>query len=81
MSERREVLAIFSVGAIVLLITTAVLCSIAKTPEPETNEKGEYKNYRKIVADGCEYLLFDEFKTFQCITHKGNCKFCLERKR
>lgn len=81
MSKRQEnVLVILALGAAVLLSVTAILC-INNRPDTETNEKGEYKDHRKIVADGCEYLIFDEFKTFRCVTHKGNCKFCLERKR
>lgn len=34
---------------------------------------------RTVEYDGCEYLLMAEGGQGQCLTHKGNCKYCLAR--
>lgn len=33
-------------------------------------------DYHTVVIDSCEYI-----KGFNTLTHKGNCKFCEERKK
>jgi hypothetical protein len=41
-------------------------------------------NFDTIVIDSCEYLRYDSgvFETrVYSITHKGNCKYCLERSK
>lgn len=36
-------------------------------------------NYRikVVVLDGCEYLMYDN----RMVVHKGNCKFCEQRRK
>ncbi len=40
--------------------------------------------YKVKVIDGCEYIEYDNGVLDQrvySLTHKGNCKFCIERKK
>ena len=45
----------------------------------------EQIEYDVLVIDSCEYILVqsDTYMNYHvnCITHKGNCKFCKERER
>lgn len=43
----------------------------------ETNNK-----YETVVIDSCEYIQYDKGyldNRVYAITHKGNCKYCIER--
>jgi len=49
--------------------------------------ENRYKGFNVIVIDSCEYLIKTEIRGFGDYTtragylaHKGNCKFCEERK-
>lgn len=35
---------------------------------------------RVAEIDGCEYIIFEEGTNSQMMSHKGNCKFCKERR-
>lgn len=40
----------------------------------------EDTRYNILILDGCEYIVFSWLpRENHVITHKGNCKFCLER--
>lgn len=42
---------------------------------------GDYK-IKTIVYQGCEYVVMDShYKMHSIVTHKGNCRFCKERKK
>lgn len=42
---------------------------------------GDYK-IRTIEYQGCEYVIIDSYYHMRTvITHKGNCKFCKERRQ
>lgn len=36
-----------------------------------------FYRFRTITIDGCEYLMYDS----RMIVHKGNCKFCEQRRK
>lgn len=42
---------------------------------------GTYKpySYRTYIIDSCEYIGCVEGSQWDCVSHKGNCKFCEER--
>lgn len=43
-------------------------------------EYGDYDVYRIQEIDGCEYIVVNGKTNEQpALTHKGNCKYCLER--
>jgi hypothetical protein len=34
----------------------------------------EFKNYKVITIDSCEYIMYATHNSYLNITHKGNCK-------
>lgn len=62
------------------LLTVAVSCQ----NEHVTSETEEQIEYDVLVIDSCEYILVQSTThrnwTVNCITHKGNCKYCKERR-
>lgn len=52
--------------------------------EQEYQEKMEnWKDYAVIVIDSCEYIVKssgDGYQGYGYMAHKGNCKFCKERR-
>jgi hypothetical protein len=75
----------------ILLISLMVLGLTSCVYEPEATERipsGEYKMfeygetdvYHIQEIDGCEYILVNGRSNQEpALTHKGNCKYCLER--
>lgn len=62
------------------LLTVAVSCQNGHV----TSETEEQIEYDVLVIDSCEYILVQS-RTYMnwnvnCITHKGNCKYCKERR-
>lgn len=52
------------------------------TPKPvEMSDMADNHHFAPFVLDGCEYIMVDSYTPRQSVVHKGNCKFCLERKR
>jgi hypothetical protein len=50
----------------------------------ETNTAGFEADYRVVVIDSCEYIIYDIHKAYVgygYMAHKGNCKFCAERNK
>jgi hypothetical protein len=63
----------------IILFTTLIGCN----PEPEGGSIKTFNgDYVIKVIDSCEYIEYDygilDNRVYG-ITHKGNCKFCLER--
>ena len=59
-----------------ILALTAVMmagCDVSKSRDTELCEE----RYHVIVIDSCEYL---SYKRGWDLTHKGNCRFCKERR-
>lgn len=64
-----------------LLALMALLMSCANAPRTETDSVLEYE---VIEIDSCEYILVEsqlrDWRTISSIVHKGNCKYCEERR-
>jgi hypothetical protein len=64
---------------ILLVLCILVLSSCSNSTR--TIDEGK-KNYTVKVIEGCEYIEFDygysDMRVYS-LTHKGNCKLCLER--
>lgn len=62
------------------LLTIASACQHGNV----TSDSEEQIEYDVLVIDSCEYILVqsDTYMgcSVNCITHKGNCKFCKERR-
>jgi hypothetical protein len=71
-----------------LILTTLLLLSCSNSEEINNilygNKKSFLtsfvKNIETIEYDSCEYLIEDLGTSHTVFTHKGNCKFCIERK-
>lgn len=46
-----------------------------------TRSLAEHYNYMIIIVDSCEYLRCPTTHNYWVLTHKGNCKFCEQRRR
>ena len=63
------------------LLVAVIFCGC--NPEGSENDVNIEKNYEVKVLDSCEYIYVSrrpwsgEFS----LTHKGNCKFCVERSK
>ena len=42
--------------------------------------EAKFKGFRVIEIDSCEYLIRSGY-SFGLMSHKGNCKFCKERRK
>jgi len=64
-----------------LLLIILVGCSPMPSNETERESNG---NFDIITIDSCEYIEFDngwaDCRVYS-LTHKGNCKFCIERSK
>ena len=61
---------------LILLALTAIImagCYYYEDPSKDYSPR-----YRTVYIDDCEYLMD---KGNYCITHKGNCRFCAERRK
>jgi uncharacterized protein YcfL len=70
---------------IILLALTALMmvgCYQAKANhDKQTDLVGDYE-IKTIVYQGCEYVVIEShFQIHAAITHKGNCKYCEERRK
>jgi hypothetical protein len=76
MKVMKKVLSIF------LLSTILSSCEEVNTPKKNTRfvVKEGYHPLTLVEVDSCEYL-FGEWGNATVLTHKGNCKFCLERNK
>ena len=62
---------------LLLLCITAVMMAGCGVPESNDRKLCE-RVYHTIVLDSCEYL---SCKKRYDLTHKGNCRFCKERRQ
>lgn len=65
-------------------LISAILMSCTHNPQATSQSDGKQKlgDFNIKVIDDCEYIEyshgFQEYAVYS-ITHKGNCKFCIER--
>lgn len=48
------------------------------------DDKSDTNDFKTIVIDSCEYLYEEVFTSggpFAAMAHKGNCRFCKERRQ
>ena len=64
----------------ILISFVLISCSSNEEPKKLLNVENSKYCYWVIEIDGCEYIesgILDQ----RVLTHKGNCKYCEERKR
>ena len=65
---------------IALLALTALIMVGCNSMKKEYNRSYE-NDYETIYIDGCEYIREKFYYHDAPLTHKGNCKFCAERRK
>jgi hypothetical protein len=80
---------------LLLILITVILCSCEEPTKQQesitsakkiglkwTTENGHTyeEQFTVIAVDSCEYL-FSQYDRSASVTHKGNCKFCIERNK
>lgn len=69
---------------IILALTALMMVGCECSTDAETEEMERLKGFNVVVIDSCEYLKGNEVSGYQgygYFAHKGNCKFCAERRR
>jgi hypothetical protein len=68
--------------AAILLLAAGLFssCEMPKTKKATTIDSYDYGKTQIIEIDSCQYILHIGYKE-TAITHKGNCKYCLTRKK
>ena len=63
-------------NTIILALTTLMIAGCDKNSNRNINTKTEGTIYGTIIVDSCEYI-----KGHYRLAHKGNCRFCKERRQ
>ena len=63
----------------ILLALTALMMVGCDVKQPD----GTYKlySYRTYTLDSCEYVGYATSSQYDYLAHKGNCRFCKERRQ
>lgn len=48
---------------------------------PTNNLNIDGRQYQVITIDSCEYIVYGVGMNYSMFSHKGNCKYCLTRKK
>lgn len=65
------------------ILASLMLFSCYENEQKEQEIRENWKDYAVIVIDSCEYIIkssSDSYRGFGYMAHKGNCKFCKERR-
>ena len=69
---------------ILLALTTLMIVGCKYRTDAEIEEAKRLNGFNIVVTDSCEYLIKEEITPYQgfgYFAHKGNCRFCKERKK
>lgn len=69
---------------IILLASTALMIGCQYKTDAEIEEAVRLKGFNIIIVDSCEYLKNKEgagYTGYGFFAHKGNCRFCKERRQ
>jgi hypothetical protein len=64
---------------IILLALSALMMVGCDVKQPDGTYKPSF--YRTYIVDSCEYVGYVEGSHYDYLAHKGNCKFCKERRQ
>ncbi len=65
---------------IYLMLATLAIVSCEYRTEAERAEIKRLNGFRIVVIDSCEYLIHSDMNGYSYFAHKGNCRFCKERR-
>ena len=66
-----------------IIIVLALFITLIGCDNRDRKEKIK-SEYKVVVIDSCEYIIYTEregYAGYGFMTHKGNCKFCEERRK
>lgn len=66
---------------LVLLLTLVFLCLGCKDPHKQLHKEININKLTIVTIDSCEYFECNVRGGRRVFTHKGNCKFCEERRK
>ncbi len=70
---------ILKITLIVIAILLAWGCRTKNVTIEHTETSIKGRDIHTYTIDGCEYIGYVEGANCDFLTHKGNCKYCLER--
>ena len=63
-----------------LILATLAIVSCEYKTEAEREEAKRLNGFEIVVIDSCEYLKKFELGGYSYFAHKGNCRYCKERR-
>jgi len=69
---------------IILALATLMIVGCKYKTDAEIEEAERLKGFNIVVIDSCEYLEYSEtygYQGYGYFAHKGNCRFCKERRQ
>ena len=69
---------------ILLALTTLMVVGCEHKTDAEIEEAERLNGFNIVVIDSCEYLkmsISDPYQGYGYFAHKGNCRFCAERRK
>ncbi len=67
------------------LATILVLCCClvagCEMPDARKEFEASARNFWVVEYDSCEYIASQTFRNYHVLAHKGNCKYCEQRKK
>lgn len=78
-----RIISVMLITIISLILATLTIVSCEYKTDVEIEEAKRLNGFNIVVIDGCEYLIKTEscgYHGYGYFAHKGNCRFCEERK-
>lgn len=70
-----------NMGKIILLALVALMMVGCDKKMPDGTYRNDCSSYRTYIIDSCEYFGILDFGNGNFLAHKGNCRFCKERRQ
>lgn len=80
-----KIISVMLLTIISLILATLAIVSCKHKTDAEREEAKRLDGFNIVVVDSCEYLIKSEvggggYQGYGYFAHKGNCRFCKERK-
>lgn len=62
------------------MLTALAIVSCEYRTEAEIEEAKRLCGFNIVIVDSCEYLIKEATSGYSYFAHKGNCRFCKERR-
>ena len=65
---------------ILLILAILAIVSCEYKTEADREEAKRLNGFNIVVIDSCEYIIQNRASGYSYFAHKGNCRFCKERR-